>query len=283
MIVVTTISALRAHREAARVASRQVALVPTMGALHAGHVALLDQARQLADTVVLSVFVNPLQFGAGEDFGAYPRDFNRDLALAAAHGVDVVFAPLHDEMYRPDDELRITAGDTAARWEGDARPGHFAGVLTVVNKLFNIVGPDVAVFGQKDIQQVTLIRRLVREFDVPVALCVVPTVRDADGLALSSRNAYLTPEQRDAALALSRALRAVAAHWAIGERESDALRAEASGILDAVPLLAPEYVAIVDPERLAPVARATAGTVVALAARVGATRLIDNIILGDPR
>lgn len=259
-----------------------MALVPTMGALHAGHLALLDQARLLADMVVLSVFVNPLQFGAGEDYGKYPRDLDGDLALAAAHGADVVFAPSHDEMYRPDDELRITAGETASRWEGEARPGHFAGVLTVVSKLFNIVGPDVAVFGQKDIQQVTLIRRLVRELDVPVALCTVPTVRDADGLALSSRNAYLTAEQRVSALALSRALRAVAARWARDEHDPEVLRAEATRVLEAAPLLVPEYVAIVDPDRLAPVGRATAGTVVALAACVGATRLIDNIILGDP-
>ena len=282
MIVVTTISALRAHREAARTAGRRVALVPTMGALHDGHLALLHEARKLADTIILSVFVNPLQFGAGEDFGQYPRDLDRDLALAATSGVDVVFTPSHREMHRTDDELRITAGETAARWEGEARPGHFAGVLTVVSKLFNIVGPDVALFGQKDIQQVTLIRRLVREFDIPVALCVVPTVRDPDGLALSSRNAYLTPEQRSAAPALSRALRAVAARWAVGEDDVDVLRAEAERVLGAVPLIVVEYVAIVDPDRLAPVARAAAGTVVALAARLGATRLIDNLVLGEP-
>ncbi len=190
------IAPLRARLGADRAAGRRVALVPTMGSLHRGHLALVAAARAAADIVVMSIFVNPLQFGPGEDFERYPRDLARDRTLAEGAGVDVLFAPPVEEMYRGGRDLRVTMTGAASRWEGAVRPGHFDGVLTVVAKLFNIVAPDVACFGQKDIQQAVVIRRMIAELDFPVTVHVVPTVRDADGLALSSRNIYLDQTAR---------------------------------------------------------------------------------------
>jgi pantoate--beta-alanine ligase len=229
----------------------------------------------------MSVFVNPRQFAPGGDFDRYPRDLDRDSALAATRGVDVLFAPPVEEMYGKGTEIVVSAGETAARWEGAFRPGHFDGVLTVVTKLFNIVQPEVACFGRKDVQQVTLVRRLVEELDVPVRLLVVPTLRDDDGLALSSRNAYLSPPERAVALAIPRALQAVIAAWLAGERRPVVLEGVAGDVLRAEPELVTDYIAVADPERLAPAASADAGTVIAIAARVGTTRLIDNTILGE--
>jgi pantoate--beta-alanine ligase len=271
---------LRAWRAQVRHATQRVALVPTMGALHQGHLALVAQARQLADLVVLSVFVNPLQFGPSEDLARYPRDLERDRRLAEEAGVDLLFAPSVDTMYPPGSEIRVHAGPAATRWEGAVRPGHFDGVLTVVTKLFHLVEPEVAVFGQKDIQQATLVRRLVRDLDLPVAIAVCPTVREGDGLALSSRNAYLSPSERQDGLGLIRALRAAARRWSEGEHGPDRLAAVISGTLKGFPGLRPDYIAIVDPERLEPVTEVKAGTIIALAGRVGSTRLIDNHILG---
>jgi pantoate--beta-alanine ligase len=227
----------------------------------------------------MSLFVNPLQFGPAEDFDRYPRDLPRDRALASGRGVDLLFAPAPDEMYGRGQQLRITGSDAANRWEGAVRPGHFDGVLTVVAKLFNIVGPDVACFGQKDIQQVTLIRRMIGEFDFPVRMVVVPTVREPDGLAMSSRNVYLTAAERLSALSISQALRAADARWRAGESDPSGLAGTIANALNAG--LTADYIAIVDPEQLAPVSRAAPGTVIALAVRVGKTRLVDNIILGD--
>lgn len=277
----TSVAAIRARLGTERGASRRIALVPTMGFLHEGHLALVDAARRTADVVVMSVFVNPLQFGPGEDFERYPRDLARDRELARARGVDILFAPSADEMYSASPELRITGAAAADRWEGAVRPGHFDGVLTVVAKLFNIVQPDVVFFGQKDIQQVTLVRRMIHELNFPIRFVVVPTVREPDGLAMSSRNVYLTPPERASALALSRALGAVSAQWAGGEDAPEGLLRTATRVLAEAELSA-DYIAIVDPEQLAPVARATSGTIIALAVRVGKTRLIDNIILGEP-
>jgi pantoate--beta-alanine ligase len=274
------IAGLRAWRGARRLAGQRVALVPTMGALHEGHLALVDDARRHADAVVMSIFVNPLQFGPGEDFQRYPRDLERDRGLASARGVAALLIPGVELMYPPGSETRVVPGATAERWEGAVRPGHFAGVLTVVAKLFHIVEPEVAVFGQKDIQQATLIRRMVRDLDIPLELVTTPTVRESDGLALSSRNAYLDPAQREQALALNRALRAADAAWRTGIENPlliESVMREQFRIFSAVAI---DYIAVVDPEWLSPVERATRGTIIAVAGRVGSTRLLDNHILG---
>ena len=277
---IASIARLRAWRAAQRAAARRVALVPTMGHLHEGHLALVDEARRRADAVVLSIFVNPLQFGPAEDLERYPRDLPRDRSLSETRGVAALFVPSVDEMYPPGMEIRVAAGETAERWEGAARPGHFTGVLTVVAKLFHLVEPEVACFGQKDIQQLTLVRRMLQDLDWPVALAAVSTVRDADGLALSSRNVYLSRAERADALSLSRGLRSAEAAWRGGERSAAALEAVVRASLGAAPGVRAEYIAVVEPERLRPVESAAAGTIIAIAARVGRTRLIDNVILG---
>lgn len=276
----TTIPELRAWLAEARLTGQRIALVPTMGALHAGHLSLIDAAKARAEAVVLSVFVNPLQFGPAEDFTRYPRNLQADAALAAARGTDVLFAPPVEAMYAPESEIRVVPGPTADRLEGAVRPGHFAGVLTVVTKLFHLVEPDVAIFGQKDIQQATLIRQLVRDLDFPIDLVIAATVREPDGLALSSRNAYLSPDQRTQGLALSAALRAADRAWQGGESEAATLVRIMEDEVARFPGLAPDYIAAVDPIRLQPVTRAEPGTILTLAGRVGTTRLLDNHILG---
>jgi pantoate--beta-alanine ligase len=281
MQLVTAIPDLRAWVRGRRVAAERIALVPTMGALHEGHLALVDEARRRAARVVLSLFVNPLQFGPAEDLTRYPRDLAGDRALAASRGVDVLFAPEAAAMYPPGSEVRVVPGATADRWEGASRPGHFAGVLTVVAKLFHLVEPDVACFGRKDIQQVVLIRQMVRDLDWPLELAVVPTVREPDGLALSSRNRYLSADERRDALALSRALAAAHTAWHGGERRASQIEARMRGVLAMSPGVRPEYIAVTEPTALSPVETVDSGTVIALAARVGSTRLIDNIILGE--
>ena len=281
MIETAAIGELRAWRRAQREQGRRVAFVPTMGALHEGHLALVDEARRQADSTVMSVFVNPLQFGPAEDLARYPRNLGRDRALARERGVDLLFVPEAATMYPPGSEVRVVPGPTADRWEGAVRPGHFAGVLTVVAKLFHLVEPDVACFGQKDIQQVTLVRRMVVDLDWPLRLAVVPTVREPDGLALSSRNVYLSVEERAQALGLSRSLDAAREAFAGGERRAAALEARMRGVLEVFPGVSPDYISIAEPERLTPVDTVEHGTVVAIAARVGRTRLIDNLILGE--
>lgn len=274
-----TVAGLREALRERRRRGERIAFVPTMGALHDGHLSLVDAARQAGDVVVMSVFVNPLQFGPGEDLSRYPRDLEGDAAKAAARGVDVLFIPSADVMYPGTRAVEVRPIALAERWEGGARPGHFAGVLTVVAKLFNLVQPDAAVFGQKDIQQATLVRALVRDLDFPVQLIVAPTVRDADGLALSSRNVYLAPDERARALALSRALHGMARDFAGGTDEAAALLATARDTLAGAGVT-PEYLALAHPDTLDPVAVATRGTIAMVAARVGTTRLIDNVILG---
>jgi pantoate--beta-alanine ligase len=281
MIELHAISDLRRWVRDAREAKRRVALVPTMGYLHEGHLRLVDEARRRADAIVMSVFVNPLQFGPHEDLARYPRDLPRDRTLAEARGVDALFVPDEAVMYPSGSEIRVIPGPTADRWEGAARPGHFAGVLTVVAKLFHLVEPDVATFGRKDIQQAVLVRQMVRDLDWPLEIVVVPTVREPDGLALSSRNAYLSPVERRQALALSGALRAAHDAFAGGERRAAEVARVMRRRLDAEPAVAVEYVAIAEPRTLGPVETVDAETVVALAARLGRTRLIDNIILGE--
>ncbi len=252
-----------------------------MGALHQGHLALVDEARRRSDAVVMSVFVNPLQFGPGEDLTRYPRDLARDRSLAGECGVDAVFAPTEAMMYPPGSTTRVVPGPASKRWEGAARPGHFTGVLTVVAKLFHLAEPDVACFGQKDFQQAVLVRQMVRDLDWPLELVVVPTVREPDGLALSSRNVYLDAPGRRSALGLSMALRAAHEAWRAGERDPAAIEGRVRGVLDNHAGLAVEYVAVVDPETLEPVSQTSGATIVALAGRVDGTRLIDNIVLGQ--
>jgi pantoate--beta-alanine ligase len=251
-----------------------------MGFLHEGHLRLVDRARELAERVVLSIFVNPLQFGPKEDFTKYPRDLERDRRLAEDRRVDCLFVPDGAEMYPAGEPVaRVTGGPAADTLEGAARPGHFGGVLTVVAKLFHLVAPDVAVFGRKDFQQATLVKRMVQDLDFPITVDVLATVRELDGLALSSRNSYLNPDQRRSAVALSRALRTVEQTWRSGEADPVVLQRRGLETLRA-PGVEPEYLALVD-ENLHPVTRANPRTVAVLAARVGATRLIDNVVLGE--
>jgi pantoate--beta-alanine ligase len=281
MLELTTIPEMRSWSRAQHAAGRRVALVPTMGYLHDGHLALVDEARRRADCVVLSIFVNPLQFGPAEDLGRYPRDLPRDRGLASRRGVDTIFVPEASAIYPPGFEVRVTPGSIADRWEGAARPGHFTGVLTVVAKLFHVVEPDVACFGQKDIQQLTLVRRMVRDLDWPLEIAMVRTVRESDGLAMSSRNAYLDAADRQRALVLSRALQAAHSTWRSGDTRASALEARMRQELETEAAVVAEYIAVVDAERLMPVETANSKTVIAIAARVGGTRLIDNIVLAD--
>ena len=250
-----------------------------MGYLHQGHLRLVDRARELADRVVVSIFVNPLQFGPTEDLARYPRDLPRDRELALARDVDCLFVPDAAAMYPGEPVARVIPGPVADILEGAVRPGHFTGVLTVVAKLFHIVEPDVAVFGRKDFQQAMLVKRLVKDLDFGLTIDVAATVRELDGLALSSRNTYLSPDERRSALALSRALRTLEQTWRGGE--ADPARLQRAG-LEAMrePDVAPEYCALVD-EDIQPVNRVTARTVAVIAARVGKTRLLDNVVLGE--
>lgn len=256
-------------------------MVPTMGYLHDGHLALVDRARAECDAVVVSIFVNPTQFGPNEDLDAYPRDVDRDLALLEAAGVDLVFTPGVGDIYPSGAATWVDVGGVADVLEGAHRPGHFRGVATVVTILFQLVGPDRAYFGQKDAQQLAVIRQLVRDLGIPLEIVGCPTVREPDGLAMSSRNALLGAEDRKAAVCLSRALLAVEAAWKAGETDADALRAVMNQVLAAEPRVDVEYVSVAHPvslEELSGVDPAV-GALVSLAARVGRPRLIDNVVL----
>ncbi|KPK82299.1 MAG: pantoate--beta-alanine ligase [Gemmatimonas sp. SM23_52] len=282
MKLVRTIPEVREEVRRARAGAQRVGLVPTMGHLHEGHLSLVDHCRQLADYVVMSIYVNPLQFGPGEDFEKYPRDLERDLAAAEGRGVDLVFAPDDRELYPGPLSVAVTPRRLAERLCGLSRPGHFEGVLTVVCKLFGIVEPDVSVFGQKDFQQAVLIEKMVADLNLPVRIEVVPTVRESDGLAMSSRNAYLSPEERQRAQSISRALAGAVKAFRSGQRGTAELRAGILRTLEAGGGLDIEYVEIVSADELQPVARAGDDAVVAVAARVGLTRLIDNVRLARP-
>ncbi len=281
MLQITDIPSLRAWTREQRAAGRAIGFVPTMGALHEGHLKLVDEARKRTGRVVLSLFVNPLQFGPNEDLAQYPRDLERDSTLADRRGVDLLFAPTVQTMYPEGAETRVTPGPTASYWEGAVRPGHFTGVLTVVAKLFHLVQPDVACFGQKDIQQFTLIRKMVRDLDLPVELVMVPTVRESDGLAMSSRNVYLTRDQRKDAALISAGLRAAHQAWTKGERDVNALETLLKAAVARSEQIRVDYIATVEPERLTPAGTAGAGTILCVAVRVGTTRLIDNMIYGQ--
>ena len=264
-----------------RAAGSRLVLVPTMGYLHEGHLSLVDVARQHGDIVVMSIYVNPLQFGPAEDLANYPRDLARDAAMAETRGVDLIFAPADEQMYgaaKP--AVTVHAPQLADRLCGHFRPGHFEGVLTVVAKLFNLVRPHAAVFGQKDFQQSVLIRRMTADLSYDIEILVAPVVREPDGLALSSRNVYLSEAERGAARALSRALRAARERYHAGEQNADTLVHVADEVLSAEPGVRTQYVELVDAQTLARPERVHATNVLAVAAFVGKTRLIDNVILG---
>jgi len=253
-----------------------------MGALHEGHLSLVRAARAQTDFVVVSIFVNPLQFGPKEDLSKYPRTFDRDRALLENEGVDLIFSPSDAEMYPSGAVTFVEVAGLSERLDGRSRPGHFRGVTTVVSKLFHIVEPDRAFFGQKDAAQVAIIKRMVRDLDMPVEIAVCPIVREPDGLAMSSRNAYLDPEQRKQALVLSRSLSRVKEAFNRGDRRADCLVASGKQVFAEEPAVRLGFLAIVDPESLEPVDDASPGTLVAVAAYVGNTRLIDNVVLGSP-
>src|SRR3954452_23808478 len=275
MRTIRTIAELRALLADA---PRPVGLVPTMGYFHDGHLSLMRAARRADETVVVSLFVNPTQFGPGEDLQAYPRDEQRDLELAEAEGVDIVFAPPVDEVYPPGFDPSVEVGELTEPLGGAARPGHFKGVTTVVTKLLNMVGPDAAYFGQKDAQQALVIHKLVADLNMPVRIEVCPTIREADGLAMSSRNAYLSDEERIRATGLSRALRAAEAAVGRGEVEAAAVIGAARQELDEAGI-DPEYLELRSASDLTPTERVNGSTLLAVAARVGRARLIDNTML----
>ena len=264
----------QAHRE-----GKRVGFVPTMGALHPGHISLVRAAREQTDIVVASIFVNPTQFGPNEDFSKYPRTFEKDSAMLAAEKTDYIFSPSVDEMYPKDATTWVDVEGLSGKLDGRSRPGHFRGVTTVVSKLFNIVQPDLAFFGQKDAAQVAVICKMVRDLNFPVQIVVCPIVRESDGLAMSSRNAYLTPEQRKQALVLSRALKQVEKRAAQGEQAADRLIVTGTQTLAEEPSVRLDYFEIVSPDTLDPVADIKQGALVAVAAYVGTTRLIDNLLL----
>jgi pantoate--beta-alanine ligase len=273
--ILRTVADVRAWRSGAG----RVGLVPTMGALHAGHMSLVQRAVRETDAAIASIFVNPTQFGPNEDFAAYPRREADDVALLEKHGCAAAFVPPVAEIYPPGDATRVTPGSIAAPLEGAARPGHFVGVATVVAKLLAIVRPDVAFFGQKDFQQLRVLQTIARDLRLGADIVGSATVREPDGLAMSSRNAYLTPEQRRDAVALSRGLFAARELWERGERDPRVLR-ERVGELANNDSVALEYVSVADPLTLAELDAPAAAAVISLAARVGRARLIDNVLLG---
>ena len=276
MLTVTTIQEVRRWQ---RAAAGELGLVPTMGYLHAGHVSLVERARRENERVAASIFVNPTQFGPTEDLARYPRAPDRDRALLEGAGCDLLFAPAVEEMYPEAAETTVDVGSIAAPLEGERRPGHFRGVATVVLKLFGIVRPDRAYFGQKDAQQLAVIRKMVRDLDVPVEIVGCPTVREPDGLAMSSRNAYLDADDRRAATVLYRALAAAQDRWAQGERSAGALRGTMRAVLDSEPRARTDYVSVADPATLRELDDVRGSAIISMAVVLGRSRLIDNLVL----
>jgi pantoate--beta-alanine ligase len=279
MRVVRTIAETRTALRELRANGRTVGLVPTMGALHAGHISLVRAARAQCDAVVATIFVNPAQFGPNEDFSKYPRTFEDDCQLLEQEQVDLLFAPAAEEMYPEGAATFVEVEGIGDRLDGVSRPGHFRGVATIVAKLFNIVGPDRAYFGQKDAAQVAVLRKMVRDLNFPLEIVVCPTVREPDGLALSSRNRYLSPSERQMALVLRRALDAIEQLVLKNETRSPLLVSAGLEVLAAEPNLRLDYLRIVDPDTLEDIGDVSKGGLVAIAAWVGATRLIDNVLL----
>ena len=279
MKIYETIEDMRAACRAARNSGRRLGFVPTMGALHEGHLSLIRAAKADCDIVAASIFVNPTQFGPNEDLARYPRDFERDRDLLENEGVKLLFAPSVEEMYPAGAVTWVTVEELSGKLDGRSRPGHFRGVTTVVAKLFHIVEPDAAFFGQKDAAQLAIIRRMVRDLKFPVEIVAGAIVREADGLAMSSRNAYLDSAQRQQALVLYRALIRVKKSWETGERDAAALADAGRKQIAGEKSIRLDYFEIVDPENLDPVKNLAAGALVAVAAWVGTTRLLDNIVL----
>ena len=277
--IVTTGDAIRAEVARARAVRRVVGLVPTMGALHEGHLSLVRAARADCDTVVTSIFVNPTQFAPDEDLQRYPRDLERDCQLLATAGCDLVFAPPVEEMFPDRSDTFVEVGAAAAAWEGEFRPTHFRGVATVVLKLFNLAPASKTYFGQKDYQQTVVVRQMVADLNVPIDVVICPIVREADGLAMSSRNAYLSPAERKQALSLSQSLKLARQMHADGQRDPEPIRAAMLQHIESAGAK-PQYVALVRPDTVVPVEAVQGPTVVAAAAKVGQTRLIDNALIG---
>jgi pantoate--beta-alanine ligase len=273
-----TIENMRSACRAARASGKRLGFVPTMGALHEGHLSLVRAAKTSCDLVAASIFVNPAQFGPNEDLAKYPRDFERDRDLLQREGVELLFAPSVEEMYPAGAVTWVTVGELSSRLDGLSRPGHFRGVTTVVAKLFHIVEPDAAFFGQKDAAQLAIIRRMVRDLNFPVEIVACPIVREPDGLAMSSRNAYLDPLQRKQALVLYRSLTKVRKLWDAGERDAAKLAAAGREEVEEKSVRL-DYFEIVDAQSLEPVENVAKGALVAVAAYVGPTRLIDNLVL----
>lgn len=280
--IVHTVAELRQAVDAARGAGKTIGVVPTMGALHRGHTSLVEASVKECGFTVVTLFVNPTQFGPNEDFKKYPRMLEADVAQVGEFGADLVFAPSESEVYRPGHATYVEMQGPAEPLEGAFRPGHFRGVATVVLKLFNMVGADTAYFGQKDYQQTLVIKKLVADFDVPIRIVICPTVREPDGLAMSSRNAYLKPEERKAALTLSRALRKAEELVTAGERDVWKIRDALQTVLAAEKLLRPQYALVADAETLQEPATVDRPCVALVAAFVGTTRLIDNVLLNVP-
>jgi pantoate--beta-alanine ligase len=276
---IETIARMKVACRSVTQAGKRLGLVPTMGALHEGHLSLVRAAKSQCDVVAVSIFVNPLQFGPTEDFAQYPRTFDRDVALLHELGVDLLFVPAVAEMYPTGAKTYVEVNDLSGRLDGGSRPGHFRGVTTVVCKLFEIVRPDLAFFGQKDAAQVAVLRKMVRDFNMDVEIVVCPVVREPDGLAMSSRNAYLNAKQRQPALVLSRALQQVKTAVDTGERDVESLRAIGIQTIASEPGARLDYFAIVDPDTLESLEDVSRGALVAVAAWVGTTRLIDNMLL----
>ncbi|MHC1699031.1 MAG: pantoate--beta-alanine ligase [Geobacteraceae bacterium] len=280
MEIITSVAEMQERATATLAAGKTISFVPTMGFLHQGHASLLHEGRIQGDLLVLSIFVNPTQFGVGEDFESYPRDLQRDSEIAAENGVDIIFAPTAGEMYPHGYQTYVNVETISLPLCGASRPGHFRGVTTVVAKLFNIVKPTFAFFGEKDFQQLAVIRRMVRDLNMDLKIVGMPTIREDDGLAKSSRNTYLSPEERSAALSLSRSLAAVSNLYQSGETNVARLHEELLGILTREPLARIDYAEFRDGDSLEEVGRADDRTVVALAVRIGTTRLIDNTMIG---
>jgi pantoate--beta-alanine ligase len=279
MKMCATIAKARSVCADARVSRKRLGLVPTMGALHEGHLSLVRAARAQCDAVAVSIFVNPTQFGPKEDLSKYPRQFDRDCGLLEKEGVDILFAPSVEEMYPGGEITWVLVESLSEKLDGRSRPGHFRGVSTIVAKLFHIIEPDVAFFGQKDAAQLAVIRRMVRDLNFPVEIVACPIVREQDGLAMSSRNAFLDREERARALVLQRALRRAQQEFQAGERIAAKLISSAKEVFAGAPKVVLDYFEIVDPDTLDPVERISKQTLVAVAAYVGSTRLIDNIVL----
>jgi pantoate--beta-alanine ligase len=279
MQVLHTIAEMRQASRAARKSGQRLGFVPTMGALHEGHLSLVREARKQCEAVAASIFVNPTQFGPNEDYNKYPRTLERDSEMLRKESVDFVFAPAADEMYPAGAVTWVIVEDLSERLCGRSRPGHFRGVTTVVNKLFNIVEPDLAFFGQKDAAQVAILKRMVRDLRMGVEIVVCPIVREADGLAMSSRNAYLSASERRAALILSRTLQEVERRFDAGERGAAAMIAEGKRVFGMEPAARLDYLEIVDPETLQTLGTVDRPALVAIAAFVGSTRIIDNVVL----